>query len=142
MGRSRRNHRNVSSRNRRNKSMRRRSGSRRSGSKRMYKGGNYTSASTYGEYVNGSTPDQLSRVFTDGRDSNIIVGAQGQQMTGPNSSPPNLDLVQSAGKRQKKGGFLGEVINQAIVPFGILAMQQRYGRKRGNSNSKRKNRKY
>jgi hypothetical protein len=108
----------------------------------MYKGGNYTSASTYGEYVNGSTHDQLGRVFTDGRDSNIIVGAQGQQMTGPNSSPPNLDLVQSAGKRQKKGGFLGEVINQAIVPFGILAMQQRYGRKRGNSNSKRKNRKY
>lgn len=140
MGRSRRNHRNVSSRNRRNKSMRRRSGSKRSGSKRMYKGGNYTSASTYGEYVNGSTQDQLGRVFTDGRDSNIIVGAQGQQMTGPNSSPPNLDLVQSAGKRQKKGGFLGEVINQAIVPFGILAMQQRYGRKRGNS--KRKNRKY
>jgi hypothetical protein len=140
MGRSRRNHRNVSSRNRRNKSMRRRSGSKRSGSKRMYKGGNYTSASTYGEYVNGSTQDQLSRVFSDGRDSNIIVGAQGQQMTGANSSAPNLDLVQSAGKRQKKGGFLGEVINQAIVPFGILAMQQRYGRKRGNS--KRKNRKY
>ena len=140
MGRSRRNHRNVSSRNRRNKSMRRRSGSRRNGSKRMYKGGNYTSASTYGEYVNGSTPDQLSRVFTDGRDSNIIVGAQGQQMTGPNSSPPNLDLIQTAGKRQKKGGFLGEVIYQAIVPFGILALQQRYGRKRGNS--KRRSRKY
>ena len=135
MARSRRNHRNVSSRNRRNKSMRKRRGSR-----RVYKGGNYTSASTYGEYVNGSTPDQLSRVFTDGRDSNIIVGAQGQQMTGPNSSPPNLDLIQSAGKRRKKGGFLGEVINQAIVPFGILAMQQRYGRKRGNS--KRRSRKY
>ena len=138
MGRSRRNHRNVSSRNRRNKSMRRRSGSRRNGSKRMYKGGNYTSASTYGEYVNGSTPDQLSRVFTDGRDSNIIVGAQGQQMTGPNSSPPNLDLIQSAGKRRKKGGFLGEVINQAIVPFGILAMQQRYGRKRGEKSRRRR----
>lgn len=137
MARSRRNHRNVSSRNRRNKSMRKRSGSR-----RVYKGGNYTSAATYGEYVNGSIPDQLSRVFTDGRDSNILVGAQGQQMTGPNSSPPNLDLIQTAGKRKKKGGFLGEVINQAIVPFGILAMQQRFGRKRGNSNSKRRNRKY
>ena len=137
---SRRNRRNVSSRNRRNKSMRKRRGSKRSGSKRMYKGGSYTSAATYGEYVNGSTQDQLSRVFADGKDSNIIVGAQGQQMTGPNSSAPNLDLIQSAGKRQKNGGFLGEVINQAVVPFGILAMQQHYGRKRGNT--KRKNRKY
>jgi hypothetical protein len=120
--------------------MRKHRGSKRSGSKRMYKGGSYTSAATYGEYVNGSTQDQLSRVFADGKDSNIIVGAQGQQMTGPNSSAPNLDLIQSAGKRQKNGGFLGEVINQAVVPFGILAMQQHYGRKRGNT--KRKNRKY
>jgi len=35
------------------------------------------------------------------------------------------------GRHKKKGGFfgMGSVINQAVVPFGILAMQQSYGRK-------------
>jgi hypothetical protein len=43
------------------------------------------------------------------------------------------------GGRGRKGGFfgMGSVINQAIVPFGILAMQQSYGRKRHGSTSSR-----
>jgi len=43
------------------------------------------------------------------------------------------------GVRGRKGGFfgMGSVINQAIVPFGILAMQQSYGRKRHGSSSSR-----
>ena len=32
-------------------------------------------------------------------------------------------------KRGKKGGFWGQVINQALVPFGLLAAQQRYGKR-------------
>jgi hypothetical protein len=36
-----------------------------------------------------------------------------------------------AGKtKSRRGGFLGSLINQAIVPFGILGMQQSYRRKR------------
>jgi hypothetical protein len=36
-----------------------------------------------------------------------------------------------AGKtKSRRGGFLGSLINQAIVPFSILGMQQTYGRKR------------
>jgi hypothetical protein len=36
-----------------------------------------------------------------------------------------------AGKtKSRRGGFLGSLINQAIVPFSILGMQQSYRRKR------------
>jgi hypothetical protein len=36
-----------------------------------------------------------------------------------------------AGKaKSRRGGFLGSLINQAIVPFSILGMQQTYRRKR------------
>ena len=33
--------------------------------------------------------------------------------------------------RHKKGGFLGQVLNQAVVPFGLAALQQSYKRNRG-----------
>lgn len=105
--------------------------------KRSQRGGNYTSASTYGSYVNGSGDSQYNRVFdqTNTNQSNIIIGAQGQnsQQAGIPSAQ-NLSLVQSAGsrrrKRGKKGGFWGQIVNQALVPFSILGMQQTYRRKR------------
>ena len=108
------------------------------GSRRM-RGGSYTSASTYGSYVNGSGDSQFNRTFdTTGpyaaRAGTEYVGAQGQnaQQFGTPSAQ-NLSLIQSAGKRRRSrhGGFLelGSVINQAIVPFSILGMQQTYRKK-------------
>lgn len=99
--------------------------------------GNYTSASTYGSYVNGSSDSQYSRVFDQnidaGRQSNVIVGAQGQWAQQPHGpTAQNLTLVQSAGKRKSKnrrGGLWGEVVNQAVVPLALLGMQQTYRRK-------------
>ena len=108
------------------------------GSRRM-RGGSYTSGSTYGSYVNGSGDSQFNRTFdTTGpyaaRAGAEYVGAQGQnaqQFGSP--SDQNLSLIQSAGKRRRsrRGGFLelGGVINQAIVPFSILGMQQTYRKK-------------
>ena len=32
-------------------------------------------------------------------------------------------------RKSQKGGFWGQIINQAIVPFSILGMQQSYKRK-------------
>ena len=112
---------------------------------RSYKGGNYSSASSYGTYVNGSGDAQFNRVFAQGgdfagRQSNISIGAQGQNAQIPGvPTQQNMSLVQSAGgkSRKKRGGFLGSVINQAIVPFSILAMQQSYRNKRGGKTSRR-----
>lgn len=66
---------------------------------------------------------------------NIIIGEQGQNVQ-PSSIMPTqaqLNLAQGGGRRRrsKKGGFLGEVVNQAIVPLAIVGMQQTYRRKRG-----------
>jgi hypothetical protein len=112
---------------------------------RKHRGGNapnpssYSSATTYGNVVNGSGDSQFNRVFSqDGMDSrtqsNTIIGAQGQ-----NSGLP-ATLAQRAGSRRKRGGFFGEVINQAIVPIGILGLQQTYGKKRSGGRKTRRHR--
>jgi hypothetical protein len=102
--------------------------------------GNYTSASTYGSYVNGSGNSQFARTFDQtgpfaSRFGSDYVGAQGQWANQPHMpTAENLSLVQSAGKRsrRRRGGFLGQVINQAIVPFSLLGLQQTYRKnKRG-----------
>jgi hypothetical protein len=109
---------------------------------RKHRGGNapnpssYSSATTYGGVVNGSMDSQFNRVFGNGGNSNIITGAQGQ-----NSGIP-ATLAQRAGSRKKRGGFWGEVINQAVVPFGILGLQQTYGRKRSGGRKTHRRRRH
>jgi hypothetical protein len=109
-------------------------------------GGNYSSASSYGSYVNGSGNSQFDRVFEQsgaysGRESNILVGAQGQwaQQTGAPSAQ-NLALVQSAGGKRKsrRGGLIGEVVNQAVVPLTILGLQQNYGKKKHGGKTRKR----
>jgi len=118
---------------------------------RSQRGGTYSSASSYGSYVNGSGNSQFSRTFdTAGpygsRVGSEYVGAQGQWSTQPSTpSAQNLSLVQSAGKRRKsrrsrRGGLWGEVINQAIVPLSILGMQQTFRRKKHGSKTHKRRR--
>jgi hypothetical protein len=105
------------------------------------RGGSYTSAASYGQYVNGSGDSQFSRTLDQSGPygqvaGNVIIGAQGQNIQ-PTSMMPNqsqLNLAQKGGRRKRRrGGFLGlgEVVNQAIVPFALVGMQQTYRRKKG-----------
>jgi hypothetical protein len=100
------------------------------------RGGSYSSATTYGQYVNGSGDAQFARTFDQsgpfgGRMGSEYVGAQGQWANQPNTpSSQNLSLIQSAGSRRKRGGLFGEVLSQAIVPAAILGMQQTYRKRR------------
>lgn len=105
-------------------------------------GSNYSSAASYGQYVNGTQNAQFDRVFsTSGpyatSQSNTSIGAEGQNAMQPYiPSSQDLTLIQSAGKRKKRGGLWGEVINQAIVPVTLLGMQQTIPRrKRGGKKS-------
>ena len=114
---------------------------------RRMAGGSYSSAASYGEYVNGSGGSQYNRVFDQAGaygqvPGNVIIGAQGQNIPSTSQIPTGgqLDLIQKAGRRHRargsrsrKGGFFGEVINQAVVPFALLGMQNTYrrGRKGG-----------
>jgi hypothetical protein len=34
-------------------------------------------------------------------------------------------------RRTKKGGFWGQVISQALVPFGLWGLQNRFSRRKG-----------
>ena len=133
------------------KHSRSRSHSRRHSRSRRMRGGSYTSASTYGSYVNGTPDSQFARTFDStgpyaSRVGSEYVGAQGQWSQQPGEpSAQNLDLIQSAGKGRKhrksrRGGFIGEVINQAIVPFGILGLQQTYRKKRTGGRKTRRHR--
>lgn len=117
------------------------------------RGGSYSSASSYGEYVNGNAGAQFNRVFDQGGaygkiPGNVIIGAQGQNVDSRSQMPTQsqLNLVQNGGRRHKKnrrsrkGGFLGEVINQAIVPFALVGMQNTYRRKKGGRNRRTRRR--
>jgi hypothetical protein len=95
-------------------------------------------------HVNGGGPEQYARTFSmdsqyAGRVGSGYVGAEGQWSHQPsNPTTQQLALIQSAGKRRVgrrgRGGFLGPVISQAIVPATLLALQQTYGRKDRSSN--------
>ncbi len=110
----------------------------RSRSRKMM-GGSYQSGASYGEYVNGSTNAQFERTLglqgPYGQiQGNVIIGAQGQNVPSASMIPnqTNLDRIQSAGRRRRRrGGFLGEVVNQAIVPFALVGMQNTYRRRKG-----------
>lgn len=114
--------------------------------KSKMRGGSYSSAATYGQYVNGSVDNQWNRTMDQSGaygqvQGNVIIGAQGQNVTSPTQVPTaaQLKLIQAGGRRRtKRGGFLGPVINQAIVPFSLLGMQQTYRRKRGGRKTRRR----
>jgi hypothetical protein len=113
------------------RSLQQQAGRKKSGKKRRMRGGanapstgSYTSASSWGTAVNGSGDSQFARTF-EGQGPAIYKGVQGQ----------------SAGskRRSKKGGFWGEIISQALVPFSILGMQQTYRRnKHGGKRTRRR----
>ena len=118
----------------------------------------YSSAATYGEYVNGSENSQYDRTFSQtgpygNVPGNLLIGKEGQwsqEVGAPTTS--QLKLIQSAGSKRRRhrkgakhtkkrrGGFIGQVVNQAVVPFGLLAMQQSYKRKNRSNKSKSRRR--
>jgi hypothetical protein len=116
-------------------------------------GGSYSSASSYGAHVNGTQNAQYDRVFsTSGPYGNVtgntIIGAQGQNshFVGAPSAQQlqviNQSLTGGGRSRRKRGGLLGSVVNQAVVPFTLLGMQQTYGRKKhGGRTHKRRHHK-
>lgn len=111
---------------------------------RKMRGGSYSDAASYGMYVNGTGASQWSRTMDQAGaygqvPGNVIIGAQGQNVESSSRLPTsqNLALAQGGGRRGRRGGFLGEVINQAIVPAALLGMQQTYRRKRGGRRTRR-----
>ncbi len=103
-------------------------------SKRVYKGGDGAAENML--RVVGDSNTQFNNVFGPGNtnSSNVVVPLQsGSSMQ--NSAPVGGQNGgrrggRRGGTRGRKGGFfgVGSVINQAIVPFALLGMQQSYRR--------------
>lgn len=84
----------------------------------------YSSAATYEIQSVGPKDVQYNNVFGingDNNPSNAIRGLQGQ-IAGKRRK-------KSYKNRSKRGGLWGQVINQALVPFGLLGLQQKYGKR-------------
>ena len=103
----------------------------------------YTDGASYvaANYGDGNT--QWNNVF--GPQSTSTMGNEIVNLNHPQMVQAN---VQAGGRRRrmsrkgKRGGFFGNVVSQAIVPFGLLALQNKYSRrlrhKRGGTRKHRK----
>ena len=79
-------------------------------SKRRHYTGGATSASTYAMSVVGDTNTQFKNVF----------------------GPANNRQKHRGRGKTKKGGYWSQVISQAVVPFTLWGMQNRYRRNKTN----------
>lgn len=111
---------------------------------KMSRGG-YTSAASYESSILGNENQQYGRVFDIGGPNNSQSNAI---MANESSGSLGYLPYQRAGRksrrkstrRHKRGGFLGSVLNQAIVPFGLVGLNQYYGKRRGSKTRKMRRR--
>ena len=71
----------------------------------------------------------------------VGMGSQQTSGEGPSNAIKGLNGQSAGGRRasrKKKGGFWGQMINQAIVPFALFGLQQTYRRKRSDGNGTRR----
>ena len=106
--------------------------------RRTHRGGQSTSATTYVMDNYGTQDKQYQQVF--GPDpapnayANYVVN-----LNHPNTLPASVpqgpsklmggrrrrgNMTRRKSRKSKRGGFLGDIISQAVVPFGLVALQQ------------------
>jgi hypothetical protein len=56
----------------------------------------------------------------------------------PATVAPPAGGQKGGSRRRRRGGFMGSVLSQAAVPFTLLALQQRYGRRMKSRRTGRK----
>ena len=120
----------------RSRKVSRRSKRSRRSSRRNYKGGDGAGENMIRLVGDGEA--QFNNVFGSGNtsQSNVIVPIQNSASVGGQKGGC-VTCGKGGGKRGRKGGFLGPILNQAVVPMAILGMQQTYGRNHHHSNSNR-----
>lgn len=90
-----------------------------------------------GKYVlsrYGTGEDQYNNTFDQNNglpnSANTLVDLKGNQLGGRHKK---------SRRQRKRGGYIGNVVNQAIVPLTLLGLQQRF-KKRSNNSGKTKKR--
>lgn len=98
--------------------------------------GQYSSAASFVEATVGTGDVQYDNVFKGANlpNGNEIVGLQGQNTQIPASLPQSAgNMMGGKRRRSKKGGYWGQVLSTALVPFGLWAAQNRYSKRKGFS---------
>ena len=110
----------------------------RGGSSNTLVGNNYEQVTGNGgpsgwSYVSGlvgNLDQQYNNTLVgNGSGNQLVVGTQKVQMTGGRHH-----------RRNRRGGYFGPVISDAIVPLGLLAAQQTYGKRLKRSRKSRRTR--
>lgn len=98
--------------------------------------GQYSSAASFVKATVGSGNQQYDNVFKGANlpNGNEIVGLQGQNTKIPASLPQSAGNMNGGKRRRtKRGGYWGQVLSTALVPFGLWAAQNRYSKRKGLS---------
>jgi hypothetical protein len=96
------------------------------------------SASSYVQGVAGDLNQQWKNTF----DQNKFPANQGNGLTLSNGMTVNRKFSGGKKKTKKRGGNILGVINQAIVPFGILGVQQTFRKKKHHYSTFKRNRRH
>jgi len=106
------------------------------GRRRKRRGGSCGAGSAWQNGVNviGMGSSAYDRVFDNNAGptpfGNAIVGTSGQNSQIP-PSVASSGTMKGGRRRKRKGGYWGQVLSNALVPFGLWAAQNRYSKKRG-----------
>lgn len=104
------------------------------GGKRRVKRGGAGSAWQNGVDVIGPGPTAYNRVFDNNAGptpfGNAVIGTSGQNSVIP-PSVASSGVIKGGKRRTKRGGYWGQVLNNALVPFGLWAAQNRFSKRRG-----------
>ena len=100
---------------------------------------NYGSAENWMLDTVGNGNTQYNNVFSQNSPypanyGNAIRGLQGQVAGKKNKKNKKT--------KKRRGGNLSQIINRAIVPFGLLALQQSYRKKKGGQKNEKKTRRH
>ena len=113
----------------------RKSRNRRGGGPLSFSNVNQPDESGAGNYVlsrYGTEAQQYSNTFNQNNglpnSANTLVDLKGHQLGGRRRTKRH---------RKKRGGFIGNLVNQAIVPLTLLGLQQRF-KKRSNKSARTK----
>jgi hypothetical protein len=97
------------------------------------------------QYGDGNTQwDNVFRGTGPSPYGNQLVNLQHPGVTSPAMVPkpeppaPPAATQKGGSRRRRRGGFMGSVLSQAAVPFGLLALQQSYGRRMKSRRMSRK----
>jgi len=109
----------------------RRHSKRRHSRRHRYMSGGATSAATYAAGAVGTLNQQYQATFGPNPvvpyGNALVVNGQAPPLIGAPTGG-QLALIQNGGRKckGKRGGFFGPVVSQAVVPFALWGMQNKY----------------